>query len=128
MKLKEFNTENTVTTRNGVASIGVNTKTGLFNLNKQAKELTGLKNGDQIVLLQDEDDPGCWYLQKVKDKGFEIREKGNVTAGLLFNNTALSRALAEGLGKTETAFKVLIAGKATVVEKKTLWGLLAKPS
>jgi hypothetical protein len=128
MKLKEFNAENTTTLRgagvNATPKIGLNTKVGLFNFNKPACELMGLKKGDQIIIHQDEEDPENWFLEKVKQKGFTLRDKENVTKGLLFNNTTLARAIGASVSFTGQSGRILIAGKPTEFEKRKLWGLL----
>jgi hypothetical protein len=126
MKLKEFNSENTITVRGGRSTtpkIGLSTKTGLFNFNRSACQLIDLKPGEQIVILQDEEDTENWFLEKVKQKGFVLREKGNFK-GLLFNNTTLARAIADSVSFKEQSGRILIAGKSTVFEKRKLWGLL----
>jgi len=127
MKLKEFNAENTTTTRGGgvkTPAIGINLKTGLFNINKTACELMEIKLSDSIVILQDEEEKENWYIEKVKAKGFQLKEKANVTSGLLFNNTTMARAIAESIKFTGVSGKALVAGKPTIVDKRKLWGLI----
>jgi len=70
MKLKEFNVENTVTQRNYLPIVSINQKVGLFNFNKSACELMGLADNDQVVILQDENAPENFYIEKVSKKGF----------------------------------------------------------
>ncbi len=123
MRLKEFNSENTMVARSGSPCIGVNQKTGVFNMNKLATELMGLKNGDGITIHQDEDQPENWYIEKAKTNGFITREKKDASGGLMFNNTTLARAIAEG-GGCSGSFRLLIAGQPTKHEKRVLWGLL----
>ncbi len=126
MKLKEFNTENTVSTRGGgtTPSIGIILKSGLFNLNQAACDLMGLKAGDQVVIHQDEEHVEDWYLEKVNSKGFVVRSKPQTQKGLLFNNTSIARQIAGSVEYNGSGGKLLIAGKATGFEKRKLWGLI----
>lgn len=128
MKLKEFNAENLVVQRTTTPSIGINCKTGLFNFNKAAVEQMGLKSNDQIVVHQDEEDQSCWYLERLNSKdtrkGFTIREKSNVTAGLLFNNVALAKLISESVAFTGKSGRLLVAGQPTEFNKKKLWGII----
>jgi len=100
MKLREFNTENTVVSRNTTPSLHINTKTGLFTINKGASEILGLSDKDQVAFHQNEEVPDEWYIEKVKEKGFAIRdsESKNSSNSLLFNNTTLARKLFESVG------------------------------
>lgn len=126
MKLKEFNTETCVTPRiyNGVPCININVKVGLFRLNPEAQKLVNLQDGDQIVFLQDEEDPANWYLEKVKEKGFVLRMKETSGKGLVFNNIAVGRQIADSVAFTGNSGKCLIAGEATEFKKRQLWGVL----
>ncbi len=124
MKLKEFNEETCTQLRSTLPSLGINFKTGLFNFNKTACDLLGLKNNDQVIFLQDEDEPQCWYVEKVKSKGFMVREKSNVSTGVLFNNSNLAKQIKENVDADSKSARILIAGKATEAEKRKLWGLL----
>jgi hypothetical protein len=126
MKLREFNASNTQVTRSGTPCMSVNYKTGVFSINQHATSLIGLKAGDQIQFLQDENEPENWYLEKVKSGGFEIRTNSNITPGLLFNNTAIGRKVIEGLGGGGViSIRLLVAGEPTIIEKRKLWGLIA---
>lgn len=128
MKLKEFNAENTVAIRGGgavkVASLSLNQKTGLFTLNEQACAQIGLSDGDQVIIHQDEEDETNWYLEKVKEKGFFMRSKESAGKGLMFNNTAMVRAICSSVNFTDNGGRILIAGKVTELGKRKLWGLL----
>lgn len=128
MKLKQFNPENCQSERikSSKPCIGITLKGGLFRINKGACELLELKEGDNVVFLQDEEDTECWYIEKVKKgQGFELRSKASVTPGLLFNNTKLVKEIFESLGINRKAAKMLMAGKPTTVEKRKLYGLLS---
>lgn len=123
MKLITFNNENLPNNRAGVPSIGVNQKTGLFNINSLAAEAMQLKEGQQVTFHQDEESPENWYLEVVSKNGFVLRKKENITAGLLFNNASLARTIGEAMG-ISGSFKMKIAAESTTFEKRTFWGLL----
>jgi hypothetical protein len=107
-----------------VPCISINVKVGLFRLNPEAQKLVNLQDGDQIVFLQDEEDPANWYLEKVKEKGFVLRMKETAGKGLVFNNIAVGRQIAESVAFTGKSGKCLIAGEATEFKKRQLWGVI----
>ena len=80
-----------------------------------------LKAGDQIVCRQEEEQPDTWYLEKVTANGFVLREKANITKGLIFNNTALARAIAGSVDMGSQGGKVIISGEPLKLGKRTLW-------
>lgn len=124
MKLKEFNSENTVTVRSDKPSLHINTKTGLFNFSKAACDLLNIKDGDRIAFYQDEEEPTDWYIEKVTtEKGFPLRAKDNITKGLLFSNTTMARAIVFSV-KEIVSGKVAIATEPTKIGNRKLWALL----
>jgi hypothetical protein len=125
MKLKEFNPENCIgaNPRSKAPSITIDTKIGCNRINGSACELMGLSEGDQIKLHQDEDEEADWYMEKVKDGGFTLR-KGPAGSSLLFNNTKLSKKIAESVAFEGRSGKCLIAGKPTEFQKRKLFGVL----
>lgn len=124
MKLKEFNTENVKHERAGTPSISVNCKAGLFSFSKAAAKLIGIKDKGQVVFLQDEDEKENWYLEVVKENGFEVRLKNSVTAGLFFNSCSLAHKVT---GMATGNRRYLIAGQPTIEKERTLWGLIVRP-
>jgi hypothetical protein len=118
MRLKEFNLVSKYThTR---PSVGVDAKRGKWNLNVLATRLIGLEPGDQVQILQDEDDPDNWYMEKVADGGFPLRSGDKKNGGLVFNNRGVARAINDELPYC----RILIAGERTIVEGRTIWGLI----
>jgi hypothetical protein len=77
MKLKVFNTTNitSISNRDKKPFIQVNNKVGIFNINNSAADLLDLKDGDMVQLLQDEENPEDWFIEKVKEDGFVVRDK-----------------------------------------------------
>jgi hypothetical protein len=117
MKLKTFNTENTYSKRESKPFILVSQKTGLFGFNKGVNQLLALKAGDQLQFHQDEENPDEWYLEKVKQGGFTLRDyKGG---SLLLNNTTLARKIFESV-ECEKRSGRLIIGAELKVGKQTL--------
>ena len=124
MKLKTFNTTN-------VQSLGrtqspffqVNSSTGLFNINKTAAELIGLKDNSQIQFHQSEDDPADWYVEVVKTDGFVVRYKENVGKGFLFNSTKLCRLILDSIAYTGNSGRIYI-GESVKNGKQILFTLI----
>ena len=126
MKLKEFNSENcSGTTKRSIAPcISIDCKVGTFRINREACELIGLKDGDQVKFLQDQEDTADWYLEKAKSGGFALRAVPKTVGSLMFNNTPLSKKIAESVGFTGRSGRVLVAGRSTEFEKRKLYGIL----
>lgn len=122
MKLKEYNSENCVSLgRTHSPSISINTKTGLIRISVSAANLIGLADGDQVKFHQDEEEESDWYLEKVPSGGFAIREH---TGSMIFNNTSLTRKIADSVEFQDKTGKCLVAGKPTEFQKRKLWGVL----
>lgn len=95
MKLKTFNVLNVQSLSSRVQKpyIQANSKTGLLNVNHAAIELIGLQDGDQIQFHQSEDEPSDWFLEKVSDNGFVLRDKEKLGKNILFNSTKIVRMI-----------------------------------
>lgn len=124
MKLKEFNPENTTSDgRQRKPGGSINVKTGLFSINGAGCAMVGITAKDQVQLLQDQEDPEVWYIEKVKSGGFSLRGKGDAQL-LSFNSSPLIRMLSDSIGATAGNIGYLIAGQPTKFEKRTFHGLL----
>jgi hypothetical protein len=79
MNLKTYNTETLParTAQPGVPSIGLYSRNGIFVFNDVARQHLDLRPGEQVQLLQDEDDPENWYLQATELCGCSITGKAN---------------------------------------------------
>jgi|LakMenEpi03Aug12_release.lakeMendotaPanAssembly.Ray.scaffolds.fasta_scaffold1068438_1 hypothetical protein len=121
MKLKTFNAENTFSQRQTKPFIQVSQKTGLFGFNKAVNEILELKSGDQIQFHQDEENPDEWYIEKVKQGGFTLRDYK--AKSLLFNNTTLARKIFESV-ECEKRSGRLIIGEQVKVGKQTFFTLI----
>jgi hypothetical protein len=62
MKLKEFSTSSTMVL-NGLPTVTFS-KVGLITFSRVAVHGTGLEAGDKLVFLQDEENPGDWYMKR----------------------------------------------------------------
>lgn len=127
MKLKEFNAENTISVRGGAPnkpSVGLNTKSGLFNFSPTVVELIGIKAGDQLICHQDEEDPETWYWEKVSTNGFSLRAKENISRGLIFNNTLLARAIAGSVQMEDAGGKAFISAEPVKDGERKLWTMI----
>jgi hypothetical protein len=125
MKLKEFNADNCASAPGGKSpTVALNTKTGLFRINKEACVLMDLSANDQIKFHQDEEEEGDWYIEKVKEGGFVLREKETITKGLIFCSSHLAKKIAESVSFSGQSGNCLVAGKPTEFQKRKLFGLL----
>lgn len=123
MKLKTFNATNVVMVRSFTPGIGVNSKSGLFTINRAACDEIGLKEGDFIQFLQDEEEPENWFIEKVKDTGFQLRGKGDEKSALSFNNTTMVRKIFDSVAYVKEAGRLLL-GEPVKFEKRTLRTLI----
>jgi hypothetical protein len=121
MRLKQFNSSSRY--KHTLPSIGVDAKRGKWKLNGVGSKLIGLQPGDEVQILQDQDEPGNWYIEKVIDNGFKVRADDKLGLGVVFNNRGLARAINDELPYC----RILIAGEPTIVEGRTIWGLIRVP-
>lgn len=119
MKLITFTGANSQKLSNGHPNIGVNQKTGVFNINKVAVERMNLKAEMQVILHQDEEEPANWYLEIVEEDGFCLRG-GNKDANIYFNSVQMARTIGEAMS-IDGSYKMKIAAEAVVFEKRKLW-------
>lgn len=123
MKLKEFNIENCGSNvRSTLPAVSFDFKVGAARVNREACLLVGLKEGDQVKFHQDLEEPENWYLEKVKSGGFELRKHAGPS--LMFNSSRLAKRVAESVAFDGRSGRCLVAGQATVVEKRKLYGII----
>lgn len=124
MKLKTFNLTNTPSVgRTQLPQIGVNIKSGLIRINKAACELMQLEGTHQIAFLQDEAEPGDWYLEIVKKDGFPVRGKIN-QPGLFAQSTTIVRNIFDSMSYIKLSGIIRIAKEPVKLDKRLLWPLL----
>lgn len=125
MNLKKFTPENCVSGRSNAhrpAAITMK-KNGYLNFNGKAAAIIGLSKGDHFVILQDEQEPENWYIQKVDDGGFVLRSK--TPSGFCIQNASLVRAIMDSIGaNTDKTVRMLLAGQPTKDGKQLYWGIL----
>lgn len=122
MKLKSYNTTNT-SGRTSKALISIS-KTGLFRFSKGAIDVLGIKAGDQVQFLQDEEDPENWYLEIVKKDGFPLRESYNADlSGLLTNASGVRHHLFNSVAYLGAQGRVYI-GEQIENQKRTFYALI----
>lgn len=91
MKLIKFDATNSKTHKSGEAIIRFNMAGGI-SLTKTATEELGLKAGQKVSVVQDEEKPEDWYLVINDEDGFELRENTTGT-GVAFNNAYIVHTL-----------------------------------
>lgn len=110
MKLITYNADNTVSKQSPKLSIR---KQGGVFLNKAAVDNFGLKAGDKIEFVNDEDSPREWYIKCIlSDKGFELKDsKFN---SLTFNSKVLTDAILDSIKFDHSAAMLLSSSKTTI--------------
>lgn len=125
MNLKTYNAENCRASRSNRPVIGINVKSGVFSINREAADLMGLKSGDKVEIHQDQDNEGDWYLAKSNGVGFPVRmPKDDAARVLVFNNTRLCRAIADSVVYTGRSGKLLVGTDPVTYEKVKYWPLI----
>jgi len=125
MKLETFNTENVQNQRSGTPMIGVNHLSGTIRFNPAAVEKIGLVKDMMIFLHHDKDNPGDWYLEIVKEKGFLLRKK-SITGekGLVTQSCKLVRKIFETVKYNGKSGNIGIGAEPLKVDKLKLWPLI----
>lgn len=128
MKLKEFNPETLPSIRGrqtaNMPVISVNRKYGLIVLNIRACELLEVGDFHEIVIHQDEENPDCFYIEKVSSGGFLLKRNTGLSKGLFFSNTKMVHIIFDSVGFEGKSGRLLIAGKPTILGKRKMWGIL----
>jgi len=128
MKLIKFDTTNcAATTRKGENAITMR-RSGVISLNGGTIELTKLKAGDAIAILQDEENPEDWYITKDPD-GFTLRNGGKASKCLNANNASFVNKMLDALGiHTEAGVRFQLAPQPTKEGNMILHGIItSKP-
>lgn len=85
MKLIEYNALNSMAVRKGKPTVGINRSSGVIRLSGAAANAIGLKAGDYIKILQDEENPNDFFICKTTaEVGFKLRSNSSST-GLMTN-------------------------------------------
>lgn len=123
MNLKEYNRINIFKGRkDSKPFITMQQRNGVFTISKEASKVIGIENGGMVQLVQDEEEPTSWYIEKVAKDGFNVRVYRN-DHSLCFNCAALVRAILASCGGEEMYNRCPI-GEPVKVGKRTLWTIV----
>lgn len=123
MKLKRFNPNTVHSVRLGKSTIRFH-KGGNISLSPTLVNALGLKQGDKIEIVCDEDsrDKRDWYLRKSND-GFSLRSWKH-TNMLWFCNASLGRMMAKQFAAGRVSAGFLVATIPTEVEGVNYYAIL----
>ena len=99
MKLNEFNVSNSRYFANKKdPRVRFNKKAGLISFSIGAEKLLDFKKGDKVIILQDEENPEDWYINKTQSKsGFALRIQDD-QKGVTFNCSFIVKRILDSLG------------------------------
>lgn len=126
MNLQTFNPENLPSVKGSTKQplIGLSSKTGTFRINRTASEKMGLKKNYCVLIHQNTDEISEWFLEVVKEGGFELREKESVTpGGLLFQSAPLARKIFESVNYSNISGHLQVGPQPVKNGKQLLWPL-----
>lgn len=123
MKLIKFDAINTRSHRSGEATIRFH-KVGLISISKQGCVDLELKAGQNISIVQDEENPEDWYLLVNDENGFTLKDYKN-TGGLFMQSAFIAKSIigALELNANSVSFK-LATKKADNEDGLTLYAIL----
>jgi hypothetical protein len=90
MKLITFDASSCKASRIGESTIRLH-KSGLTTFTKTAVEKLNLEVGQQVAIVQDEENPTDWYLVLDAENGFALREYAN--GALMFCNAFIAKTI-----------------------------------
>lgn len=97
MKLKSFTREDCQFLGTGIPTVRVS-KSGTFSFSKLAAVDLGLKVGNKIEILQDQDRPADWYVKKTEHQsGFILRNQSG--GQVMVAAQPIARKLLKSIGK-----------------------------
>lgn len=94
MKLQVFNKANCQRIKAGKPTFTLNQSIGTMTISKDAKLMMGYKELDEVAIAYDSEN-NEWYIYKVKQDGFKLRNASGVKSSLIFNN----RKVVDSIGK-----------------------------
>lgn len=126
MRLKVYNEANSKSVTIGKRTIRFNRKAGLISLSKAATETIGLKGGDKVVIINDEERPNDWYICKTDDEnGFAVRAKAE-TGSADFNCTSVVKRVFETMDIHDMAVGYVVAPEPEKVDGMELYAIITK--
>lgn len=114
MKLKEFNSRNSMAYKDGLPFIGINIKSGRIRINKSTIDLMKLELGMQVVFSQDEENPKDWYLA-IKEGGLLVKQGLDSTSFMAYSRY-IAKVIAESCEINITSFRMNIGKEPVVVD------------
>jgi len=125
MKLKEYNSENTVTIKTGKPTIRFNAK-GLISISVAANDIIKAKDKSKCLFHQDEERPKDWYLEMTEDnKGFTMKKTSNLKSPCL-NIRAIVKNIGDSIGMNGSSSFVCLIGQPQKFQDKTLFPIITK--
>ncbi|MFT4061104.1 MAG: hypothetical protein QM642_01965 [Edaphocola sp.] len=113
MAIKIFTPANCADNNRGKPTVSFNFKSGYVFFNAAACERLGLKEGDTVVLVQEDKDEE-WYIA-ANSVGFALNKKEKAK-GLFFNNKALAGQIAGSVGYDGNSGKVSLGSEAVEIK------------
>lgn len=121
MKLIIYNIENSNANRTDERLCRVNRGTGVFSFSGELVKCLGLKNGDRIIVANDQEDKKGWYIRKTDSKsGFVITGKDKA---LLIRNSFVAGLLLSSI-KIEKSASFLVAKEPVVIDGEKYYQLI----
>lgn len=123
MKLKQFNRQTVVKgCKDKKPFLSMQTRNGVVSMSKGAATLLGVGRDDMVQIIQDEDNPTEFYIEKVDSDGFLLRSYDNHQA-LCFNCAEVVRAIIRSRNGSD-GYQRLPIGESVELEGRTLWTII----
>lgn len=124
MPLKIFNADTfPAGGRNYEPGFGMYVSSGQIIINRLGCELLELKAGDQIEFAQDSESTKNWYVSKVKEKGYLLKEKANEHQLQTCSQAVVQNILHSAKINNAKSGRVRFAAKPIKLEGRTWWPL-----
>lgn len=122
MKLKSFNPETIPqNSRQGIAKVNLNSKSGTITFNKTAVEKLQFSGGVKVEFFQDEEEDGDWYFTQTKT-GFNVRMKTDNS--MIFNSTFLIKKIFDSMAYEKHTGTCMIGAEPVKHDKVSYWPLI----
>lgn len=105
MNLTIYNAENSRSARVGKVKVNIN-KSGLVSISSAACEMMGIEPDDRIILAEDQDNPGSWYIAK-HESGIPCRKpKSDKQKILIFSLASVAKRILADVDKRSLSFAI----------------------
>ncbi len=126
MKLEFFTPDNFETPKKAALPTFTVTKGNLMKFNDKLIDLLDLKEGDKVVLAQDQEHPGEWYVSKNAETGFTLKEAPGTDPSLTINCAGLAKLFREAYPKAKVPMRVPVSPTASAVGEVNFYALLTR--